>query len=39
MQTTYDKYDPAEHGATGKDVKSGWILVVLVNMGLVVLTL
>ena len=39
MQNTYDRYDPAEHRATGKDVKSGWILVALVNIGLVVLTL
>ena len=39
MTTTSDRYDPAEHRATGKDVKSGWILVALVNIGLVVLTL
>ena len=39
MTNTYDKYDPVEHRATGKDVKSGWMLVLLVNIGLVALTL
>ena len=38
MTNTYDTYDPAEHRATGKDVTSGWILVLLVLSGLVVLT-
>ena len=42
MTSTYDTnsiYDPTEYRATGKDVTSGWILVLLVNIGLVVLTL
>ena len=42
MTSTYDTnsmYDPTEHRATGKEVKSGWILVVLINLGLVILTL
>ena len=36
MQNIYDKYDPAEHKATGKDVKSGWELVLFVLFGLVI---
>ena len=36
MTNTFDKYDPAEHRATGKDVKSGWELVLFVLFGLVV---
>ena len=36
MTNSYDKYDPAEHRATGKDVKSGWELVLFVLFGLVI---
>ncbi len=36
MTNTYDPYDPAEHRATGKDVKSGWELVLFVLFGLVI---
>ena len=36
MPNNYDSYDPAEHRATGKDVKSSWELVLFVLFGLVI---
>lgn len=34
-----DSYEPRDFVVSGRDLKSGWIVVILVNIGLVILSL
>ena len=38
MSDMNNTYDPKEHTAGSKDVKSAWVLVLFVNIGLVLFT-
>ena len=31
-------YDPKDHTAGGKEVKSAWVMVLIVNLGLIIFT-
>ena len=31
-------YDPRDHTAGGKEVKSAWVMVLIVNLGLIIFT-